>query len=45
MLKKIVPVIVLSAFLAAPAFAQKKEDCSKITDKAKKEACMAKQKK
>jgi hypothetical protein len=46
MLKKIVPVLVLAAFVAGPAFAAGgKKDCSKITDKAKKEACMAKQKK
>jgi hypothetical protein len=47
MLKKIMPVLVLAAFVAGPAFAagEKKQDCSKITDKAKKEACMAKQKK
>jgi len=52
MLKKIVPVLVLAAFVAGPvaapvAFAagDKKVDCSKIKDKAKKEACMKKAKK
>jgi Ni/Co efflux regulator RcnB len=51
MIKKIIPVLVLAAFVAgpvaAPAFAagdKKAAACEKIKDKAKKEECLKKAK-
>ncbi len=46
MLKKVLPVLIIASFIAGPAFAASDaaKKCAKITDKAKKEACLKKAK-
>ena len=46
MLKKVLPVLIIASFIAGPAFAagDAAKKCAKITDKAKKEACLKKAK-